>query len=220
MGLDVHFYNRKKIKPENQINNESLIKETTNLTTNTEILNSLKKLKEYSLLSETPLAECLIKAINLFLEHNYGFYENNYNEVAYFRKFWWAIDFFNYTDADYGKDKPITKEKLQEAINLAEKTIKMVIKHFTDKGFKIENSPLDYKGKTARWGSTQPQYLTFKNGILTEELEEEADNICSEIFDSKDAFLFTKICELYTQFTEIINTTDFNNEIIVINADW
>ena len=219
MGLDVHFYNRKKIKPENQINNESLIKETTNLTTNTEILNSLKKLKEYSLLSETPFNECLIKAINQFLDHDYGYYEDRYNEVAYFRKFWWALEFFGYSDSDYGNDKPVTKEQIEDAKNLAEKTIKMVIKHFTDKGFEIEHSPLEYTGKTARWGG-DGYYLTFKNGILNDELEEEADDICYSVFDTNADFLFTKVCELYVQFSEILKTTDFDNEVIVMNADW
>lgn len=220
MGLDVHFYNRKKVKPENKADDSSLINEVSSLSSDSEVFKVIKKLKEYSLLSEVPLSECLIKAINQFLDHDYGFYEDRFNEVAYFRKFWWVVHFFNYTDNYYAEDKPITKEQLEEAIILAEKTIKMVIKHFTDKGFEIEHTPLEYSGKTSRWGGKEVDYLTFKNGVLTNEMEEEADAICSDVFGDSDAYLFTKVCELYVQFSEILKTTDFDNEQIVLNADW
>ena len=161
MGLDVHFYNRKKIKPENKVDDSSLINEVSSLSSDLEVLKVFKKLKEYSLLSEVPLSECLIKAINQFLDHDYGFYADQFNEVAYFRKFWWVLHFFNYTDDYYAEDKPVTKEQLEEAKNIAEKTIKMVIKHFTDKGFELEHTPLEYSGHTSRYVDKEPEYLIF-----------------------------------------------------------
>lgn len=220
MGLDVHFYNRKKIKPENKVEGTDVLNEVSTLSSDTELLNALKKLKEYTLLSEVPFNESLTKAINQFLDHDYGFYTDQYNEVAYFRKFWWVINFFNYSDSDYANDKPVTKEQLEKARILAEKTIKMVIKHFTDKGFEVEHSPLEYTGYTSRYGGIEPDYLSFKNGVMTDEMEDEADAICSDVFDDSDAFLFHKVCELYVQFTKILNETDFDNEQIVLNADW
>ena len=220
MGLDVYFYNRKKIKPEHKVDGIDVLKEVSELSADTELLQALKRLKEYTLLSEERLNECLVKAINQFVERESDFYDDRHCEVAYFRKFWWILNFFEYTDSDYANDKPVSKEQIEEARNLAEKTIKMVMKHFTDKGFEIEHSPLEYTGQTSRWGGKQPEYLTFKNGILSGELEQEADSICSDIFDCEDSFLFCKVCELYTQFTNILNETDWDYEQIVLNADW
>jgi hypothetical protein len=220
MGLDVYFYNRKKIKPEHKVDGVDVLKEVSELSADTELLQALKRLKEYTLLSEERLNECLVKAINQFVERESDFYDDRHCEVAYFRKFWWILNFFEYTDSDYANDKPVSKEQIEEARNLAEKTIKMVMKHFTDKGFEIEHSPLEYTGQTSRWGGKQPEYLTFKNGILSGELEQEADSICSNTFDCEDSFLFCKVCEMYTQFTQILKETDWDNEQIVLNADW
>ena len=220
MGLDVYFYNRKKIKPEHKVEGSEVLKEVSGLSDNKDLLDALKRLKEYTMLSEEHFNECLVKAINQFVERESDFYDDRHCEVAYFRKFWWVLDFFGYTDSDYANDKAVTKEQLEEAKNLAEKTIKMVIKHFTDKGFEIEHSPLEYNGDTQRWGGVKPKYLTFKNAVLTDELESEADSICESIFDCEDSYLFFKVCELYTQFSNILNETDWNNEQIVLNADW
>ena len=220
MGLDVYFYNRKKIKPEHKVEGIDVLKEVSGLLSDTELLQALKRLKEYTILSEERLNECLTKAINQFVERESDFYDDRHCEVAYFRKFWWVLHFFGYADEDYANDKPVSKEKLEEAKNIAEKTIKMVVKHFTDKGFEIEHTPLEYTGQTSRCGGRKIDYLTFKNGILSGELEEEADSICSDIFDCEDPFLFCKVCEMYTQFTQILNETDWDNEQIVLNADW
>lgn len=160
MGLDVHFYNRKKVKSEQELDKQNVINEFINSSSNTELQQSLMHLKEYSLLSEESLDECLVKAINQFVERYSTYYDNDPCEVAYFRKFWWVLNFFGYSDSYYANDKPVSKEHIEEARNLAEKTIKMVMKHFTDKGFEIDQSPLEYKGDTLRFGGVKPEYLT------------------------------------------------------------
>ena len=220
MGLDVYFYNRKKARSKQELDNQNVLNEFINSLSNKELEQSLIRLKEYTLLSEESLDGCLIKAINQFLDRYSIYYTNDPCEVAYFRKFWWILDFFGYSDSDYANDKPVTKEQIEEARNLAEKTIKMVMKHFTDKGFEIEHSPLKYYGDTQRWGGVKPEYLTFKNAVLTDELESEADSICASIFDYEDSYLFYKVCELYSQFSKILDETDWDNEKIVLNADW
>jgi hypothetical protein len=68
MGLDVYFYNRKKIKPEHKVDGVDVLKEVSELSADTELLQALKRLKEYTLLSEERLNECLVKAINQFVE--------------------------------------------------------------------------------------------------------------------------------------------------------
>ena len=97
MGLDIYFYNRKKIKPENKVEGEDVLKEITS--SDKELLQSLKSLKEYTLLSKENLNECLVRAINEFIERESRYYEDKYNEVAYFRKFWWVLHFFGYSDS-------------------------------------------------------------------------------------------------------------------------
>lgn len=220
MGLDVHFYNRKKVKFEQELDKQDVLNEFISSSSNTELQQSLMRLKEYTLLSEEPLDECLVKAINQFVERYSTYYDKDPCEVAYFRKFWWVLDFFGYSNSDYANDKPVTKEQIEEARILAEKSIKMVLKHFTDEGYEIEHSPLEYNGDTQRWGGVKPEYLTFKNAVLTDGLESEADSICEAIFNCEDSYLFSKVCELYTQFSKILNETDWNNEHIVLNADW
>ena len=220
MGLDVHFYNRKKAKSKQELDKQDVINEFFSSSSNTELQQSLMRLKEYTLLSEESLDECLVKAINQFIERYSTYYDNDPCKVAYFRKFWWVLDFFDYSDSDYANDKPVTKEQIEEARILAEKSIKMVLKHFTDKGYEIEHSPLEYTCQTSRWGGVKPEYLSFKNAVLTDELEAEADSLCESIFDCEDSYLFFKVCELYAQFTQILNETDWDNEQIVLNADW
>lgn len=220
MGLDVHFYNRKKSKSKQELDKQDVINEFISSSSNTELQQSLMRLKEYTLLSEESFVECLIKAINQFIERYSTYYDNDPCEVAYFRKFWWVLNFFGYADEDYANDKSVTKEQIEEARGLAEKSIQMVLKHFTDKGYEVEHSPLEYKGDTLRWGGVKPEYLSFKNSVLTDELEAEADSICESIFDCEDSYLFFKVCELYVQFTKILNETDWSNEHIVLNANW
>lgn len=220
MGLDVHFYNRKKVRFKQELDKQAVINEFISSSSNTELQQSLMRLKEYTLLSEESLDECLVKAINQFIERYFTYYDNDPCEVAYFRKFWWVLHFFGYADEDYANDKPVTKEQIEEARILAEKSIQMVLKHFTDKGYEVEHSPLEYKGDTLRWGGVKPEYLSFKNSVLTDELEAEADSICESIFDCEDSYLFFKVCELYVQFTKILNETDWSNEHIVLNANW
>lgn len=210
MGLDIYFFNQTKNSINETITDEDAYDSLIEASMNCDMMEVLKQLKSYSNNSHNSFRNCLFNAINDYLTCKVPSNSCNSDEVAYFRKFWWVLDFFGYTDDDYGKDKPITKDKLEEAKNLAEKTIKMVIKHFTDKGFEIEQSPLDYTG----------DYITFKNGVLNDNMEKEADQICSRIFDDKDSYLFTKVCELYVQFSKILRDTDFTKEVIVMNADW
>ena len=219
MGLDVYFFNRTKEQTKETITDADAYDALVEASQNCDIMELLKQLKDYSDKSNNSFRDCLFNAINDYLTCKAPSNSCNPEEVAYFRKFWWVIDFFGYSDEDYGKDKPVTKEQLEKAKDFAEKAIKMVIKHFTDKGFEIEHSPFDYVGKTARWGG-DAYYLTFKNGVLSDEIEEEADAICSDVFDCEASFIFTKVCELYVQFSEILRDTDFTKEVIVMNADW
>jgi len=220
MGLDIYFYNRKKTITPNPINTEDVLNEILTLSkNNNDLLSIFKQLKEYSILADESLENCLYDAIKNYLDKNMSFVSSR-DEVAYFRNFWYIIHFFNYSDEYYGKDKVVTKKQLEDAVTLAKKTLMMVEKHFRENGWIIEQSPLNYDINLIRDGGDKENYLTFENGIFTEELEQQADAICESVFDSDDSFLFMKVCELYFQFSRILKDTDFDNEQIVINADW
>lgn len=141
-------------------------------------------------------------------------------EVAYFRKFWWIVNYFDYRDEDYDKDVEATKSQIEDLVSVSRKIILMVEKNFTDKGFEVEHSPLEYQGNTARWGGDRSTYLTFKNSLFTDEMIDEADQICASALNSEDAFLFYKVCDMFIEFNKILETTDWDKQKIYINADW
>lgn len=131
-------------------------------------------------------------------------------EVAYFRKFWWLIHHFDYKEEYCSQDIEITKEQIEELVVLSKKIIFMVEKHFKDVGWEIERSPIN----------CNTSGISFKNGLVTDKLIEEADDICAEAIDSFDDFLFYKVCEIYTQFKRILETTEWNYQKIYMSADW
>ena len=222
MGLDVYFYSKKKIKE--GCDNTHIPSDLNNIikpeNISPELTDMLVKLKLYSdKLGET-LEENLRKAILDYLDKYNSFFDLDGDEVAYFRKFWWILDFFNYSDNDYGQDKVVTKEQIIELRNRAELVIKEVEKYFINKGYEIERSPLSYKGDTSRFCYNKPIYLSFKNKEYTEEDELEADRISYNYFECNDDFIFYKVCELFIYFSKILEETDFEKYQIVLNADW
>jgi len=217
MGLDVYF-TRKSNHRHVEKSFEEVAAELHS-SANQDLKTALEDLYHYA---GQDFEVCLTDIITSYLRKNSGVHRSSKDgdEMAYFRKFWWIVYHFNYSDEDYGKDVEITKSQIEELVELSKKLILMVEKHFTDKGFEIDVSPLEYDGKSIRWGGRRSDYLTFKNGLVTDALISEADDICSEALDSNDDFLFYKVCEMYIQFAEILATTDFNEEKIYISADW
>lgn len=140
--------------------------------------------------------------------------KNKYNEVAYFRKFWSLLDRLDYNSSLCGTYIEIPFKTLVDLRNEAKKTIMMVEKYLTDNGWKIERSPLNYNL------NNNDDVIILKNGIFTDELESECDNICSKVYQEADAFLFRKVSYLYEQLTYILETTDFDNEVILHESDW
>lgn len=145
--------------------------------------------------------------------------KDKYNEVAYFRKFWSLLERLDYNSDMCGTYVEVPFEKLVDLRNEAKKTIMMVEKYLTDNGWKIERSPLNYNSNSYNHNDYD-DVLTLKNGIFTEDLESECDNICSKVYQEADAFLFRKVSYLYEQLTYILETTDFDNEVILHESDW
>lgn len=144
----------------------------------------------------------------------------NREEVAYFRKFWSLLNRFNYGDAEYGTYVEIPKEKIVELRDEAKKTIMMVEKYLTENGWEIEHSPFErvkLEGDYTKW---LDECIVLKNGIFTEALEEECDSVCNEVYEENDSFIFRKVVTLYQKFSDILDSTDFDKEIILMESDW
>lgn len=227
MGLDVYFYRRPFYK-EVSCSPDDIISSISNNCSD-ELLTSLRQLKEYSIRKDVNFNSVLSEAINKYLlkevtplrEVDNRLYNQEYGEeVAYFRKFWWILNRFNYSDEHYATDMVVSKDNISDIVEFARKLILTVEKVFTDKGLVIDKSPLDYKGPIYYYDLSMNDYLSFSNSIITDEIKECADNICSDALDSSDSFLFHKVCYMYIQFKYILESTDWGNEAIYINADW
>lgn len=200
MGLDIYFYRRQSDIPKKG-NLESIVSSFNN---SERMQKALEKLGNY-LPNQMTLDECLDLAIQQYIDD-----VNTKTEVGYFRKFYYLLDYFNYTSNDYAQDKIITEEAISALRDVAKKTLMMVEKDLTDNGWIIQQSPL----------SSDVDEVVLKNGIFTQEMEERADLICEKVFDDHSSFLYQKCIELYKYFTKILAETDFQKQEIVMNADW
>ena len=219
MGLDVYFFrkpiHRKIEKCFNDIISDLL------KTDNNELKSAIEDIYTYTVENHISFEEWLNENVrSTLMRFSVPSSTDLGEEVAYFRKLWWIVNYFEYKDDDYDKNVEITKSQIEDLVSMSKKLILMVEKHFTDKGLEIEHSPLEYFGNTSRYGGSRCDYLTFKNSLFTDEMIEEADEICSSALDSNDSFLFYKVCEIFIQFSKILETTDFDKEKIYINADW
>lgn len=229
MGLDIYFYKKEKpLTINNDKDNYSAINNLIScINSNSRLQDSLLKLNNVAKSLNCSMEDCLVEAIQKFIGND-DYYDNN--EIAYFRKFWWLINKFNYDDSWYDKDMTITLQNFQELYSLSESAIKAVIEHFTKKKYKVIISPLSENADRTTLRNGRRDYsnlLVFKyrnyeiDLYKQEKLISEANDVCKQFFqDSKDLYLFCKVCELYWQADYIIKNTDWESEYIVMNADW
>lgn len=219
MGLDVYFY-RKPIDNHIEKRFSDVMFDLFN-SSNDSLKNMIEELYSYTTDNHIPFESCLTEIIRSFLLRvSYPSSLEDGEEVAYFRKFWWVVNYFDYRDEDYSKDVEATKSQIEELVSISKKTILMVEKNFIDNGFEVEHSPLEYQGSTSRWSGDRSKYLTFKNSLFTDEMIDEADQICASALNSEDAFLFYKVCNMFIEFSKILETTDWSKQKIYIKADW
>lgn len=218
MGLDVYFY-RKPINNRVEKQFSSVMHDLYN-SSNDSLKSMIEELYSYTADNHIPFESCLTEIIRSFLLRvSYPSSVEDGEEVAYFRKFWWIVNYFDYRDEDYDKDVEVTKSQIEDLLSISRKIILMVEKNFTDKGFEVEHSPLEYQGNS-RWNGDRSKYLTFKNSLFTDEMMDEADQICASALNSEDTFLFYKVCDMFIEFSKILETTDWNKQRIYIKADW
>ena len=210
MGLDTYFYRAK-------------LEYTPTITLSESALSELEKVlgpelfdtvKEKSKSSNTTIEKFINHAVHYYVDSiDKNKSTSTLTEVAYFRKFWSLMNILNYNDPYTYLSIP--KEKIEELKEMARKTLLMVEKDIKEHGWEIEESPLN-KDSDGNW------YTDYKlaNGIFTESMQEKADSICEEVYDESDAFLYHKTVTLYQSFSDILEKTDWDNEQILMSADW
>ena len=185
MGLDVYFYREKNVKEKVSAEWDVSSEFTP------EIKELFKQLKEYSIKNEESFTECLSEAIKDFL-YNHTSYSRN--EILYFRKFWFILKYFNYTDDNYGTDMIITKSQLENLKTYLEDVLQKVDSAYNN----------------------LPRTKKYNAEICDARLEE----VCCKELDSSDSGVYEKTKKLYSGVCSMLNNTDFDNEYIVLNADW
>lgn len=141
-------------------------------------------------------------------------------EVAYFRKFWSLLNRFDYGDKNYGKWVEVPMDKLISLREEAKKTILMVLKFLKENGWEIDRSPLDRVKLEGDYTDWLDECISLKNGVFTESLEDQCDEICYTVYEEPDAFLFRKVVTLYQKFSDALEQTNFDTEMIIMESDW
>ena len=142
------------------------------------------------------------------------------DDVAYFRKFWSLLDRLNYTDDNYGKYVEVPKEKIEELRDEAKDTILMVEMFVKENGWELEHSFLDRVNIDGDYLKIIGECISLKNGVFTNSFEDKCDKICSEVYERSDTSLFKKVVTLYQKFSDILDQTDFEKELILHESNW
>lgn len=207
MGLDAYFYKHVKVTQNDIITYDNLINVFNN---NDKLKEKLNRLNAYANSNNLLLADCLYNAINNYLNNNeYGYC----NELLYFRKFHYLLDYFKYDDDWYAKDMPVTKE---QCIELRDKA--KVCLEECEKVYKEHNCYVKSYLTDSMLADTRNYERSFNDeddtGIIINE-------ICNKHFPSdwKDA-IYDKVGHLYQGMNSIVNSIDWEHEELIFNADW
>ena len=144
----------------------------------------------------------------------------NLEEVAYFRKFWSLLYRFDYGDENYGNWVEVPMEKIAQLRNEAKQTILKVEDYLKRNGHIIHRSPLErvqLEGDYSKW---LDDCISLQDVKFTDDIESECDDICNSVYEESDAFLFRKVVTLYQKFSDILENTDFDKEVILMESDW
>lgn len=207
MGLDAYFYKHVKVTQNDIITYDNLINVFNN---NDKLKEKFNRLNAYANSNNLLLADCLYNAINNYLNNNeYGYC----NELLYFRKFHYLLDYFKYDDDWYAKDMPVTKE---QCIELRDKA--KVCLEECEKVYKEHNCYVKSYLTDSMLADTRNYERSFNDeddtGIIINE-------ICNKHFPSdwKDA-IYDKVGHLYQGMNSIVNSIDWEHEELIFNADW
>lgn len=236
MGLDIHLYRRNKKRKRVTIKEAN--KEIITLLEQSSI-KELRELKEYSQYIEKPFIECLKEAINDYVGVISG--GLNSEEVSHVKGLWSIICMFHdYNES--GRNRVLKQDEVKELYELVAKSLIDVERHYEDKGFRINQSPMSVDSTNLLLEKDNIITPVINRGSYEDEskekvdhtLELEANKVCYERFyfydtdplDTSrtkqyyDAWIYERLIKLHKDLKKIIEETDFSKQEIVLNADW
>lgn len=236
MGLDIYLYRRNMKRKRVTIKEAN--KEIITLLEQSPI-KELRELKEYSQYIEKPFIECLKEAINDYVGVISG--GLNSEEVSHVKGLWSIICMFHdYNES--GRNRVLKQDEVKELYELVAKSLIDVERHYEDKGFRINQSPMSVdstnllleKDNIITPVINRGSYEDESKGKVDHTLELEANKVCYERFyfydtdplDTSrtkqyyDAWIYERLIRLYKDLKKIIEETDFSKQEIVLNANW
>ena len=190
MGLDAYFYREDKTNKEYSIPSINITDLANDDENFKDVLTRLAKLADRYGYS---FEEILLKAISEYVNNND--YDDR-DSLMQFRNFHFLNDYFKYDDSWYDKDKIITKDQCVELRDKAKACIEA-----------CDNMFYNLRCKTNC-------EISFDCDAI--------NRLCKEYFptDYQDVNLYNKIKTLYLGMNQLIKETNWDDEVIVYNADW
>lgn len=202
MGLDAYFYRMNSPENEHVPTSEQL----SDLFSSDERLNeAVKRMARYCSVTGKTFAYELARAINAYIDDRDPEYRH---EEAYFRRFYYLLEYFGYGDEWYAKDMAVTKEQCEELLSRSKKCLDDVDAYLSkqDTGLSVS----DYTGNTLTG------FLSFSN---TESTEHRVNEICQKHFP-EDTTTFRHVVSLHKAMSALVRDIDWDNELVLFNADW
>ena len=208
MGLDAYFYRHSKVT-ENEVVTDDLILNAFQASDDLKV--KLNKLSAYAKLHNKFLYELLDDAVSMYLSsHGEGYAD----EILYFRKFHYLLDYFKYDDEWYAKDMAITKDQCTDLRDKAKACLEECEKFYKDNKIYVRSYLTD-----SMLADTRNYEISFDD---SEYIGNTVNEICYRHFPSswKDTAMYDKVGHLYTGMSSILEETDWDKQTLIFNADW
>ena len=202
MGLDAYFYRMNAPENEPVPTSEQL---AASFSSDEHLNEAAKRMARYCSVTGKTFADELARAINEYIDDREPEYRH---EEAYFRRFYYLLEYFGYGDDWYAKDMRVTKEQCDELLSRSKKCLDDV-----DAYLSKQNTSLSVSDHT---GNTITDFLSFSNPASP---EHKVNEICQKHFPD-DTTTFRHVVSLYKAMSSLVRDIDWDNELVLFNADW
>ena len=170
------------------------------------LIDLLDRLYTLTQKREDSFTDTLSKVLSRYLDGE-EWSEHYNNELAQFRNTWCLLHYFDYTDDDYSKDKPISKEQLEQLRDHIEYVLTKASKAVQKIYLRSEDN----------------NFIPLNDYCYSQKTIDKINAVCQNSF-SKDTvyneLTYNKLIEIYNRIRVILRDTAFEQTQVVINADW
>lgn len=211
MGLDAYFYRKpKQTKVIEPITSDMLV----DAFHSERLKDALTVLQKWADANDYTLEQALYQAIDNFNNDKCDGGWDSKDEVLYFRKFHYLLDYFEYGDDEYSKDMTVTKEQCEELYARAEKCLRDVDKYLAKQNGCSATHDCE--------SGVLLNYTVLGDMKETKLIHKHINEITNKAFPCSgcnDSYI-DHISRLFTGMRNILQNTDWETEEIVFNADW